>query len=71
MFNHSQVVPVMVKDKNAWCVSAWSDHGWPAAVSDEKKVLREQHLGGLGWAMKYSNWVSQLKEHKVRVLLNI
>eukprot|EP01127_Copromyxa_protea_P012198 TRINITY_DN3148_c0_g1_i3.p1 TRINITY_DN3148_c0_g1~~TRINITY_DN3148_c0_g1_i3.p1 ORF type:complete len:381 (-),score=50.63 TRINITY_DN3148_c0_g1_i3:23-1165(-) len=59
-----QVLPSMLVNPDVWCVSAWSDHGWPASVQDPTKVLREQHLGGLGWAFNRRDWINYVKSHE-------
>jgi len=46
-----QLCPLMQRDESIFCVSAWYDNGYPGLVSDSRRVIRQEHFGGLGWAI--------------------
>lgn len=61
--------PIMMEDSSTWCISAWNDNGWPAVVSDPSKVHRQEHFGGLGWAMTKKVWERDLKHYSYVVCI--
>jgi len=54
----------LFSDPNAWCISAWHDNGWPAVISDPSRLARQDHFGGLGWAISKSTWERDLKDYQ-------
>eukprot|EP00004_Rigifila_ramosa_P008776 TRINITY_DN2012_c0_g1_i5.p1 TRINITY_DN2012_c0_g1~~TRINITY_DN2012_c0_g1_i5.p1 ORF type:complete len:350 (-),score=72.03 TRINITY_DN2012_c0_g1_i5:307-1356(-) len=49
-------LPVLRGDPSLFCVSAWSDNGYPNYVFDPKIVYRSDFFPGLGWMMDRSLW---------------
>lgn len=51
--------PLLIKDPNLWCISAWNDNGKLGLVDEKKPELlyRTDFFPGLGWMLTKSLWI--------------
>eukprot|EP01062_Namystynia_karyoxenos_P036888 TRINITY_DN26867_c0_g1_i1.p1 TRINITY_DN26867_c0_g1~~TRINITY_DN26867_c0_g1_i1.p1 ORF type:complete len:549 (+),score=123.34 TRINITY_DN26867_c0_g1_i1:210-1649(+) len=54
--------PLLDRDPELMCVSAWNDNGHPGLVADNTAVYRSDFFPGLGWMLSRRLWEEQLSE---------
>eukprot|EP00401_Gymnodinium_catenatum_P015039 CAMPEP_0117551844 /NCGR_PEP_ID=MMETSP0784-20121206/49398_1 /TAXON_ID=39447 /ORGANISM="" /LENGTH=491 /DNA_ID=CAMNT_0005348891 /DNA_START=139 /DNA_END=1614 /DNA_ORIENTATION=- len=50
------MLPLLQRDPDLYCVSAWNDNGARDLVEDPKAAFRTDSFPGLGWMMQRSLW---------------
>ncbi|KAI8827699.1 glycosyl transferase [Chytriomyces cf. hyalinus JEL632] len=54
-----ETIPLMYMDPSLYCISSWNDQAHPHAIShDPKRLLRTDHMPGLGWLLTRSVYES-------------
>lgn len=49
-------LPLLKRDKDLFCVSAWNDNGKPEIASDPRAIVRSDFFPGLGWMLLKGFW---------------
>jgi len=49
-------LPLLQKDKDLFCVSAWNDNGYGKMVLEPRRAYRTDFFPGLGWMMTKEMW---------------
>lgn len=52
----SAMKPLLSRDPNMFCISAWNDNGYSSLVHDSRSAFRTEFFPGLGWMMDRRIW---------------